>query len=215
MEKGDNFGAGGRQSTTYGGDEHVETALLPDGQASTEKSPGSLTEPLAVAHGAHQLGLRVAGRDTFELAQGGRPQDSVDREVEVALEVSQGARGESAEYPVDTTGVETESRQTLLQVSDVVAPEHGSVEVEEPVSQADAGLDQGPPRLTATDPVDAQTPSVLECLHRSGGARSEQPFGVGRARQSDLVETMLQIDHGRSEVARPQGKDGTPGYRYG
>src|ERR1700691_685313 len=113
MEKGDNLGAGGRQMTTDGGDEHIETALLSDGQTSPEKRPGGLTEPLAIAHGAHQLGLGMAWRDPFEFAQGGPPQDAVDRKVEVALEISQGGRGESTEYPVDATGVETESRQAL------------------------------------------------------------------------------------------------------
>jgi hypothetical protein len=89
------------------------------------------------------------------------------------------------------------------------------VEVQEPVSQVDTGLDQRPPRLSAADPFDAKAPSMLECLHRRGGARPEQSFGVGRAGQSDPVETMLEVDDGCSEIARPQGKGGTPVYRYG
>jgi hypothetical protein len=42
----------------------------------------------------------------------------------------------------------------LLQVSDIVAPEHGGVEIQKTVSQAQACLDQSAPRLATAHPVD-------------------------------------------------------------
>ena len=184
MQQRDDLGTGGHQMAAHGGHQDVETAFLADGDAPAEQGAGCLPQPLTVAHRAHQLGVAVAGHDPLQLRRVEAAQDAVHRQADVALEVGQGRRGQVAEDAVHPPGVEAEGRQASLQVSDVVAPEHGLAEIEEPVSQPEAGLDQGRPGLGAADAVDPQAPAVLEGLDRGPGPGAERCPSVSGAQGS-------------------------------
>jgi hypothetical protein len=82
------------------------------------------------------------------------------------------------------------------------------MQIEEAVSEAETGLDQGPPGLDATNSVDTQAPSMLEGLDGGGRACPEQTLGVRRTGQAGFVQPVLKVGDGRSLVARSQREDG-------
>jgi hypothetical protein len=126
----------------------------------------------------------VPALESEQLTKGGAPDDSVDGQAGVALELAEGACRVVTEDAVDAPGIEPERAQALLEVGHVVTPQHGSPAVQEAVTYPESGLHQGLPRLEATDPVDAQTTQALEGLHRGAGAGTEEPVRIdGRARQ--------------------------------
>jgi len=61
-----------------------------------------------------------------------RPDDSVDRDADVALEVEYPGRRVVAKDAVDATTVEAERSETLLELRDVITPEHGRGPKERP-----------------------------------------------------------------------------------
>ena len=89
--------------------------------------------------------------------------------------------------------VEAERVQSVLEVGDVVAAQHGSLRVEEAVAEQEAALDECRPRLAADDPVDAQAARVLERPHRGLGAHAELAGLVGADVATDRGETRLEI----------------------
>src|SRR5579872_5052956 len=84
------------------------------------------------------------------------PEDPVDGHAGVALQVGQGPGRVRPEDPVDLAGVESESAQPALQVSDVVAPDHGLALIQTAIAEPVAGFDDRRPGLGAADAVDAQ-----------------------------------------------------------
>ena len=120
-------------------------------------------------------------------------------------------RGQVAEDAVDPAGVEAERAQPQLEVGHVVAALHRRAPVEEPVAEAETGLDQGVPRLWAADAVDPQATQMLERLDGGAGAVTEHPIGVVRpAAAEDGGQPVLDVRDGRTGVPEGQGKD----YRY-
>ena len=156
----------------------------------------------------------MARRHPAEVPERRRPQDPVDGEPGVALEVRQGLGGELAEDAVHPTGVEPEGGKASLQVSDVVAPQHGPAEVEEAVAQTHARLDHRSPGLGPAHAADPEAPAVLEALYRSFSPDAEDPFGVRSRGQLDKSETSLQVSDGLALVARGEGESVARFYRY-
>jgi hypothetical protein len=143
----------------------------------------------------------VTALESHELTEGGPPEDSVDRQAGVALELGQRPRGEVAEDPVDPTGVEAERAQPQLEVGHVVAALHGCAPVEEAVADAKTSLDQGVPRLEAADAVNPQAAEVLERLDRGTGAVPEDPIRVeDTVPAEDGGQPVLDVRDGRTGV---------------
>ena len=104
-----------------------------------------------------------------------------------------------------------ERAQALLQVGHVVAPLHRRAAVEEPVAEAETGLDQGVPRLRPADPIDPQAAQVLEGLDGGAGAVTEHPVGVdGPAAAEDGGQPALDVETAAPRVPEGEGQ----AYRY-
>ena len=74
--------------------------------------------------------------------------------------------GLGAEDAVLAAGVEAERVQPALELGDVVAAQHRARQVEQPVAELEAALDQRAPGLGSADAVDAQPASLLELADR-------------------------------------------------
>ena len=110
MQKRYHLGARGHQGPADGGHQGIETTFLADGDAATQQGARGVAQTVAVPDRAHELGIAVARRHPAKLTERRRPQDAVDGEPRVALEVGQRLRGEVAEDAVDPPAVETEGR---------------------------------------------------------------------------------------------------------
>jgi hypothetical protein len=143
----------------------------------------------------------VPALESQQFTEGGAPEDAVDGETGVALELGQCPRGQVAEDPVDPTGVEAECAQPQLEVGHVVAALHGCAPVEEAVADAKTSLDQGVPRLEAADAVNPQAAEVLERLDRGTGAVPEDPIRVeDTVPAEDGGQPVLDVRDGRTGV---------------
>ena len=214
MKQRYDLSTGSDQRTTDRGHQGVEPTFLTHGDTSTEQSARRAAEAVTVAHGAHELGVVVARRHPLQLEERRRPQDAVDGQRRVALEVGQGLGGALAEDAVHPARVETQGGQTSLQVSDVVAAQHGPAQIEETVAQAHARLDQCGPGLGAADAVDAQSPAVLETLDGGLGPGPEDALGVGKGGQLDERQPPLQVSDGLALFPQGQGQAVARLYRY-
>ena len=96
------------------------------------------------------------------------PADLVGRETGVALERAERALGLRPEDAVLAAGVEAERVEPALQLDHVVAAQHRLAQVEQPVAEREAALDQRGPRLGAADAVDPQAA-------RCAGTRARAP----------------------------------------
>lgn len=209
MKHRHHLGAGGGQAPADGVDQRVEAARFADSDPAVRQGARRLTEQFAVAHGAHQLRLGVAWRHPLQLVQGLDTEDAVDGEANVALEFGEGGGGVLPEDAVDPPGVEAESRQSLLQLSDVVAAQHGLAQVQQaPLTKAVAGFHQSGPGLGTADAVDPQATSVLKGLHCCSGSRPEATRRIGRRDEAGLVQAVLQIVDRVTSVAHREGKLG-------
>ena len=143
----------------------------------------------------------VPALESQQFTEGGAPEDAVDGETGVALELGQRPRGQVAEDPVDPTGVEAERAQPQLEVGHVVTALHGRTAEQETVTEPETGLDQGVPRLRTADAVDPQATQVLECFHGGTGAVPEDPIRVeDTAPAEDGGQPVLDVRDGRTGV---------------
>jgi hypothetical protein len=153
-----------------------------------------LAQALPIPDLGHQLfGPLVLGPEPNELAHGGGPGDPIDGHSGIALEVTEGGRGEVAEDPVDPAGIEAQGTEPLLQLGHVIASDHGGSAVQETVAQSPARLDQGRPGLWTTDAVDPETPAMLESFDSCSGAVTELALEVDGAGQAEGVEPGLYV----------------------
>ncbi len=139
----------------------ADVAAPQGGRGVAQRGPGP--------HGGDELGLVVAALQAQELLQGGPADDPVDGQAGVALELGQRPHGGVAEDAVDPARVEAERAQALLQLGHVVTAQHRGPAVQEAVTHAKTGLDQGVPGLGAADAVDAEAAEALEGLERRPG----------------------------------------------
>ena len=195
------------ETTAEGGHRCREAPRLADRDATPREGRRRLPQQLARAHRRHEMkGCRAARRDPQQLAQRLAPEDAVNRQRRVLLEVAQGRRRRAAEDAVDSSSVEPERAQPLLELGDVVAAQHRRAQVEEPVAQAVAGFDQGLPGLRAADAVDAEAPAALECLQRGTRRDPELAPRVAHRPEAQRHEPVLHIDHTPAAVALADGK---------
>ena len=106
---------------------------------------------------------------------------------DVALEFAERGRGQVTEDAVHPPGVEAEGTQTLLELGDVVAPQHRGAAVEEAVAQLAPGLDQGRPGLWPAHAVDPETPAILERLDGGPGPGPGSALLVDAGREAEAL----------------------------
>ena len=169
------------------------------------RSVGSVPQGGPCPHRRDQLGVVLQALESQQLVEGCSAQDAIGGQPGVALELSEGACGGVAEDAVDPARVEAQAAQALLQLGDVVTPQHGRPAVEEAVTQREAGLDQGVPGLRTADTVDAQSAQALEGFDRGPRGGSEQPVDVDR-RAQDLAQTVLDVGDRRPPVPDDEGE---------
>jgi hypothetical protein len=138
--------------------------------------------------------------------QGRSSNDAVDRETGVALEFPEGAHGGVPEDPVDPPGVEAQRAQALLQLGDVVTPQHRGPAEKEAVAHPETGLHQGVPGLGAADAVDAQAAEALEGLEGGPGRRAEDAVGVDGRAGEDGGQAVLDVGNRVTAVADGEGQ---------
>jgi hypothetical protein len=148
----------------------------------------------------------VSAFEAEELLEGGAAHDAVDGEAGVALELPEGLRGGVTEDPVHPARVETQRAQALLQLGDVVTPQHRCPPVQEAVAHSEPRLHQGVPGLEAADAVDAQAAQALEGLERGPGARAEDAVGVDGRTGEDGGQAVLDVGDRITTVADGEGQ---------
>ena len=156
--------------------------------AGVDRDPRALERRV---HPAERLGLPEHGArpgvdrsraDPFELVQRLGADDPVLPHGDVPLELAHGAVAAFAEDAVLASRVEPERVQPALQGADVVAPQHRHAQVQDPVAEPVAGLDELVPRLRAHAAVDQQPAALLERAHGRLGLRAELALELGRRR---------------------------------
>ena len=115
-------------------------------------------------------GLGLAQR--LELGQGRRPDDAVGHQARVALEVEDRPFDALVVQAALGAGVEAEQVELDLQGEDVVAAELRLAQVEEPVAERVAALDELAPGVVADLAVDEQAAALLKGQDGEPRARS-------------------------------------------
>ncbi len=88
--------------------------------------------------------------------------DAIGTQAGVSLEIMNRATGEGAEDAIRAAAVEADMVQRSLEVRDVVAAQHWSVELEEAIAEVPAGLDEYEPGRLVTVAADQHTSLLLE-----------------------------------------------------
>jgi hypothetical protein len=146
-----------------GATHELQAGLHHEGHRPVAECEGGATELLLLAD--QRDGLPARRSEPAERGDRLRPADAVGGQTDVALQLLHGRRGLGPEDGVLAPGVEAEGVELALERPDVVAPEHGGAEEEEPVAQAVTALVERPPGLGADHAVDAETPLGLEVAH--------------------------------------------------
>ena len=192
VQEGD-LSAGTDQSAPKGGHRGAQAAHLAHREAAPGESGWATAELFAGPDVGDQLGILVAGLEPLQGLYRGTADDAVHGQSGVALEVAQGLHGGVPEDAVHAPGIEAEGAQALLELGDVVTPEHRGPAIEEAVAQPEPGLDQGAPGLRAADAVDPQSPPSLEGLDGRPGGRAETAGRIGRGPQPEDIEPTLDV----------------------
>jgi hypothetical protein len=140
--------------------------------------------------------------------------DAVDLDADVALEVEYSGCGVVAEDAVDAATVEAERAETLLELRDIVTPEHGKGPEECPLAQPKTGLYQGIPGLGATGPIDPEAASMLERLDGSAGRGAEIARRILFGGEAELSQSVAEIVDGVTARALREREDVVCPYRY-
>jgi hypothetical protein len=119
--------------------------------------------------------------------------DAVDLDADVALEVEYAGCRVVAEDAVDAATVEPERAETLLELRDVVSPEHGRGPEQCPFAQPKTGLYQGIPGLGATGPIDPEAAPMLERLDGRAGRGAENPRRILFGGEAEFSQSVAEI----------------------
>jgi hypothetical protein len=187
----------------------AETTGLAHGDMAPGQGGRGPSKMLTSAHGRDQLRRIVTVLQAKEFHQGLSADDAVHRLSGVSLKVGQGGRGQVAKDAVDLTRIKAQGAQSLLDFGHVVASKHRRAAVEEAVTQAKSRLNQDVPGLATNHAVHAQSPTMLEGLHRGPSGRTERT--VRRHGPDQGAQTMLDIEHGIASVALRQRQYGARG----
>ncbi len=150
--------------------ERAEPAGLADAEPPPLEPVRCLPHRFHLAdHGDRGCGIGAARTTRRSAAMVSGPQTPSTVMADVALELLERVLGAGAEDAVDPAGVEAERAEVLLELADVVAPQHRGREIEQPVTEAVAGLDERGPGLWSADPVGPQAAALLEAVHGALG----------------------------------------------
>ena len=109
--------------------------------------------------------------------------------------------GVAAEDPVDPLGIEPERDELALDVGDVVAPQHGLAEVEEPIAEGEPALHERGPGVPTDFPVNLEPPRYFwNARTARGGAGTEYSKLVGIGAMADPGKPKLEIADGSPRV---------------
>jgi len=148
----------------------------------------------------------LAGFEAQQLTQRRAADDAVDREPGVALELAERPAGAVPEDAVDPRRIEAQGAQALLELGDVVTPQHRGPAVQEAVAQPETRLHEGVPCLRTAHSVDPEAAQSLEGLDGGPGGGAEDPVGIdGRARK-DGAEAVLNVGDGGAAVSDGKGQ---------
>ena len=187
---------------------------LADGDMAPDQGRRGPAELFARPHVGHELGPTMTRLHPHQLAGGQRTENPVNRYADVSLKLAQPGRGVVTENPVNPTDVEAERPEALLKLSHVIASKHGVSAKQAPVAQAEARLYQGAPGLGATDPIDPQTPAILERLDGGAGGWSEVRGTILVRCEPEHPEARPQVADCVSGLTLGQGEDLTHPYKY-
>ncbi len=195
LVQSEHAGAAGLQGTMDRQGERAQATEVPDDDPPALEGRLTVAQPLDLPHDGHG---RAGGRPALQALEGAdrlRPADAVGRQLDVALELGQRVGGVGTEDPVHPPGVEAEATEPALQLGHVVTPEVGAAQLERPVAEHPAGLDQRVPRDVVAHAVRGEAVIVLERGDRGAG----------------LVAVVAPAARGPARSRRPSAAAGGPG----
>ena len=201
-------GAAGLQGAADGPGQRAQAAEMPDDDPPALEGGLAVAQPLDLPHDGHG---RAGGRPPLQALEGAdrlRPADAVRRQLDVALELGQCVGRVGTEDPVHPPRVEAEAAEPALELGHVVTPEVGATQVERPVAEHPAGLDERVPRDVIAHAVRRQAVILLERGDR--GARLVAVVAPLRARRSEAGgrQPPLEVPDRITPVTAPQGELG-------
>lgn len=177
MEQDDCLSTGTGQGVPYGFNRCPQAPLMTDGDAASHEGSRAAAAQLALAYAADERTLGAIEAQPLEFVQGSEATYAIGGDRHIVLKLDHGVDRRRAKNAVDAPGVKAERAQPALELSDVVALEHWDPQVQEPVAQKVASLDQGSPGLGSADSVDAEAPTALKLTDCRSGLLIE---GYGR-----------------------------------
>src|SRR5262249_7416328 len=182
------------QASAHGVTERLEPGCGRDEDAPPAQSAGATVQNLALAHAGNGPGGELA--DPAQCGDRRPTTEAVRRQPDVALELGHCHGGLLTEDAVFATGVEPERVQPMLELGDVVAPQHRLAEVQGAIPERETALDQRRPRLRAAQPVDLEAALFLEGAYgRFGGGPELARLVRGRV-VPEPGESALQVTDG-------------------
>jgi hypothetical protein len=109
------------------------------------------------------------------------------------LELDDSPFGIGAEDAIDPARVEAQLAQPTLQLMHILAADHRSFQIQEPITEPIAGLVQIPPGLGPDLSVGRETPVALECAHGLVGGLTELAPGIRAGSVAQRQEPVLNI----------------------
>lgn len=205
--------AGGKEVPPQGRQRRGKATGLADCHVSADQGRRGLPQLLARPHVRDELGAAVARLHSEQLANREGPDDAVDSDADVALEVDDSGCRVVAKDAVDAATVEAERAETLLELGNVVTPEHGRGPEKRPLAQPKPGLHQGIPGLGAAGPIDPEAAPMLERLDGSTGRRAEARRRILFGGEAELSQSVSQIGDGVTARALREREDLVCPYR--
>ena len=139
-------------------------------------------------------------------AHGVGAHDAVGGQTGVALELARGMLGEGAEDAVDRPAREAERVERLLQHGDVVPVEVRQAQVEHPVAEGEARVDERGPRPVADHPVLGEAVPSLELAYRLRGRAEEHAVDAGAPKVvAQGEQAALDVFDSGAPVTGPHG----------
>ena len=187
-------GARRQQPSSNGGTEAGELGVGRDVELPAPEPAGIAAQRFAFTNrGRGAVGQRA---DLVETEERGPAALTVDGQPEVELKFAQSAFSLGTEDAVLAPSVKTEHVQPALEGCDVVAADERPAQVEEPVTELVAALDERVPRLRAAHAVDAQAPLDLELADRVLRIGVEPVGLAGQTAEPRIGERLAQLGHG-------------------
>ena len=173
-----------------------EATRLPDGNMAPSQRRRGLSERFTSTDRRHQFGLAMARLYPQELNEGDWTHDPIGVDSGVLLKLGDRLGCLGPKDPIDTTSVEPQRTEPLLELGDVVSPQHREPAVDGPITEPKPGFNQRVPALRPAHAVDTKAAVVLKSFNRHPRRRPEHPSGIFRGAETEACEPKTQIDNG-------------------